>query len=441
MNADDPFAAEPESTFIMPTPGQRTVLGTAQDGGTRVPSGAEATPAVEALAPARGVNPLVAAASPLLNAIFPLRAASTHRDPAALRETLARAVRAFEATAARSGVAPREVLAARYVLCTFLDETAASTPWGGSGAWAGQSLLVMFHKEAWGGEKVFQLMAKLAEDPRANRDLLELLYIVLSLGFEGRYRVIDNGRAQLDQLRERLLGMVQAEHGPHERELSVRWQGVRAGRAMFAQLPTWIVLALAGVAALALYLTLVLDLGRASDPLFVAIHDLRAPTPAPAPPVASAPPSAVPAASPRLAALLESDIRNGLVSVSDLVDRSVVTMRGDGLFQPGSSAVSASFVPLIRRIGDALAKLPGEVLVTGHTDNQPIRSARFPSNWHLSQERAAAVQELLAAQLPPARLKAEGRADTQPVAGHSTPAERAKNRRVEITLYLDKPPA
>ena len=90
------------------------------------------------------------------------------------------------------------MLAARYILCTLLDESASSTPWGGSGAWSSQSLLVHFHNEAWGGEKVFQLMSKLAENVGANRNLLELLYVVLAFGFEGRYRVVNDGKTQLE---------------------------------------------------------------------------------------------------------------------------------------------------------------------------------------------------------------------------------------------------
>src|SRR5690606_30881500 len=105
----------------------------------------------------------------------------------ALRARLVEAVRAFERKAAQAGVEPRKLVAARYVLCTFLDEAATSTPWGGSGAWARQSLLVSFHNETWGGEKVFQLLARLAEDPAGNRDLLELMHVVLALGFEGRF--------------------------------------------------------------------------------------------------------------------------------------------------------------------------------------------------------------------------------------------------------------
>jgi type VI secretion system protein ImpK len=89
---------------------------------------------------------------------------------------------------------------------------------------------------------------------------------------------------------------------------------------------------------------------------------------------------------------------------------------------------------LFERIGTALNQVPGSVLIAGHTDNQPIRSLRFPSNWHLSKDRAASVKAVLAASLKPDRLTAEGRADTEPVADNSAEDGRAKNRRVEITL-------
>jgi type VI secretion system protein ImpK len=91
---------------------------------------------------------------------------------------------------------------------------------------------------------------------------------------------------------------------------------------------------------------------------------------------------------------------------------------------------------LLPRIGDAMKPLGGTVLITGHTDNQPIRTLRYPSNWHLSQDRADAVKNELAKILDPKILKAEGKADAEPVAENDTPAGRAKNRRVELTLLL-----
>ncbi len=67
--------------------------------------------------------------------------------------------------------------------------------------------------------------------------------------------------------------------------------------------------------------------------------------------------------------------------------------------------------------------------------NQPIRSLRYPSNWHLSQDRANAVKNTLGG-IKPDRLRAEGRADTEAVADNGTPEGRSKNRRVEVTLFV-----
>lgn len=428
MSNEDPFASfeSSDGTFVMPSPGHRSA-----HAGTPGPLPFDSAPpmAVEALIAATGVNPVLAAANPLLSSIPWLRASLTHGNPAGLRDSLAESVRAFERRARKSGVEERDVIAARYVLCTFLDETAASTPWGGSGVWGKQSLLVMFHNEAWGGEKVFQLMAKLAENPPAHRDLLELLYVVLSLGFEGRYRVIENGHAQLAQLRERLFAMLRKLRPEHERELSPRWKGVEARRSVIARLPAWAVLAVFGVIAIAIYLTLLMNLNMRSDPVFAEIQSLR-----PAVQVPSPPP--VVAATPRLSAFLEPEIKAGLVVVTDFDDRSVITIRGDGFFKPGSATIDERVLPLLVRIGDALNSVRGSVLITGHTDNQPIRSARFPSNWHLSQDRAQAVRSLLEQSVTQNRLKAEGRADSEPVGDNGSAGGRAQNRRVEITLFV-----
>ena len=140
-----------------------------------------------------------------------------------------------------------------------------------------------------------------------------------------------------------------------------------------------------------------------------------------------------------MAGFLEPEIKEGLVAVGDFGDRSIITIKGDGFFDPGSATVADKVLPLLVRIGEALNSVQGAVLITGHTDNQPIRSARFPSNWHLSQERALAVQRLLGASVKPERIKSEGRAESEPVAENSTAAGRAKNRRVEITLFVAKP--
>ena len=91
---------------------------------------------------------------------------------------------------------------------------------------------------------------------------------------------------------------------------------------------------------------------------------------------------------------------------------------------------------LFVRIGDALAQVKGKVEVVGHTDNAPIRTLRFPSNWELSKARAESVTTLLAGRVPRPRIEANGRGETEPVASNDTADGRARNRRVEIVLYV-----
>jgi type VI secretion system protein ImpK len=427
MSTDDPFASlDGEGTILIPKPGGRSTPKPTEPPPTVLAEGS-----VPVVASDSGLNPLLAAANPLLNLVPRLRGLMSHPDPAGLKETLVRHVRQFEVQSKAAGSPPEKVNASRYVLCTMLDETVTSTPWGGSGAWGGHSLLVTFHNETWGGEKFFQLLAKLAENPSGNRDLLELMYVCLGLGFEGRFRVIDNGRSQLEALRERLAQLLRNQRGEYERDLSPHWRGVVSEKnPVFQSLPLWVAGAVAGVLLVGIYFALSISLNQTSDPIFSAIQGIRVKSQTPRQVAPAAP------VSPRLAAFLKPEIDAGLVAVLDEGSRSVVTIRGDGIFDAGSANVSSEVGPLLSRIAKALNAVPGQVLITGHTDSIPIRTARFPSNWHLSVDRAKSVARLLSADVSPTRLSAEGRADGEPVAPNDTPGHRAQNRRVEITLFV-----
>jgi type VI secretion system protein ImpK len=432
MSQDDPFSSpDSDKTVIMPSPGGRPAPSAAASSWPGAGPAAIIRETDEKI-PASGLNPLIAAANPLLNMVPQLRATLQYADPSGLKDFIAQNIKSFEIHARAAGVAPEKVIGARNAQSTLLDETAPSTPWG-SGVWPKHSLLVMFHGEAWGGEKFFLLLSKLAENPRANRDLLEFMYVCLSLGFEGRYRVSENGKAQLESVRERLAQLLDRERGEYERDLSLRWQPTTIKRArVLALLPAWVLGALCGLVMLAGYLTFSFLLNSASDPVFTQIQSIRVKNPLPKP-------VPLPAVEPRLAEFLAKEIREGLVAVRDEDGNSIVTLRGDGLFAPGSAAISPRFVPVLVRIAHALNSVPGQVKITGHTDDQPIRSVRFPSNWHLSQERAHSVKQILIENgTLPGRLTAEGRADAEPVASNDSAEGRARNRRVEITLYAPR---
>jgi len=423
----DPFAAfESERTVIKPKP--RTPAGSAPAAPAPAPFVPATDPAPAEIGELGLLNPLVSAAGKLLVLTAKLRNLAQPPNVPALRASTAEAVNQFDQNARRAGVSNESVLAARYVLCTALDEAVANTPWGVQAGWNKQSLLVQFHNETWGGEKVFQLLAKLAQDVPTHRQLLELIYSVLALGFEGRYRVVDNGRAQLDAVRQRLADLIAKDRPPVEAELSPHWRGQGAGTVRLREsLPLWVFAAGFALLLALAWFGLRLALNHRSDTTYAAVSSLRVPN------IQIAPPAA-PAKAPRLARFLEPEIRQGLVTVTDEADRSVVRLRGDSFFGSGSAEPMAASLPVLRRIGQALAEVKGEVLITGHSDNQPIRSLRYPSNWHLSAARADAVKGALTTLVEPARMRADGKADAEPVAPNDTPANRARNRRVEVVL-------
>ena len=375
-----------------------------------------------------GLNPLTTAATTLLALVGTLRDSAHHPDPTNLFQHIGHELREFEGAARSQGESPDAVLAARYLLCTVLDETVLNTPWGSQSVWATQTLLSAFHNEAWGGEKFFQLLERLLQEPGRNLHLLELMYLCLALGFEGKYRIKDRGRADLDRLQDNLYQTIRMQRGEFEPTLSPRWQGVQDKRSRLAQyVPLWVVAAVsAGVLGLA-YLGFLVATNRATEPVLASITALGGEVVAA--PVKIAPPAA------DLRQYLQAEIRDGSLAVADGPQGQVVTMAGDGLFSSGRADVRDERVPLLLAIADALNKVPGRVHITGHTDSVPMSVfGRYKTNWDLSQARAEGVLQILSTRVAQDRLDAEGLADTKPIADNGSAEGRARNRRVEITL-------
>jgi type VI secretion system protein ImpK len=204
-------------------------------------------------APRNPEDILVAAASPLLIVVAHLRNAAQQADVAALRKEMAEQLRVFEERALRFGGRVGDVSAARYALSSLVDEAVMTTPWGSASAWSTNSLLLEFHTETWGGEKVFAMVDRVRAEPQKYLALLKLLDACLLLGFEGKYRVIDNGREQLAELRADL-GRLLRRHGQQpQRDLSSAWQGMSPTRRLRTYLPLWVAFAIAGAIILSSY--------------------------------------------------------------------------------------------------------------------------------------------------------------------------------------------
>lgn len=477
MSDDDPFAEpnDTDRTVIKPNPGGRrpaapmpTPQPTAQPAAEQAPTAASEPaldafgipgPAPDPVADSRpkaqqqaevelvltGMNRLNACAAPLFSLISRIRNRAQHMDADKLRSSVVSEVRAFENRALQAGIPAQTVKAARYALCATLDDVVLNTPWGGQSSWGLQSMVGTFHRETVGGDRFFDLLARLQKDSGNNIDMLEFLYMCLSLGFEGRLRVEQGGTDKHLRIRAGLATIIRNQRGAVERDLSPHWKGVdKPYRALSAWKPVWIALAVTGILLISEFASLSYLLSNRTENLIgqlsvieagpVAELERRAPPPPPPPPI---PTQEIQIE--KVVTFLEPEITEGLVNVFGKGNTLVIRIAGSGMFGSGSDSLVERFRVPIERVAQALNDEPGKIIIVGHSDNVPIRSSRFPSNMFLSLARAKAVMDKMASAIDDdSRLSAEGRADAEPIADNGTREGRAKNRRIEVVLIQEQ---
>ena len=448
--SDNPFSEPDDSdrTVIRPVPGGRRAVPAPQPAPspafrdmptptpirTAVPISAEGAETISF-----GLNPLIVAAAPLLQLLGRLRNTYSQPDPADLRERAIQQIRTFEQASRDSGVPMDQLRPAHYALCASLDDVVLNTPWGSTGAWAARSLVSTFHQEVRSGERFFDLLTQLRQNPGTFLPVLELMYLCLSLGFQGRYRLSPRGPGELDRLREDLYTIIVRQRQAADPALSPHWQGVPAPyRPARFVVPTWVM----GAAALAvigvLFIWFSTGLNAASDDVFAQLlgaplaHMPQIARPAPVRP--PPPPPKAPPPDP-LYVFLKPEIDQGLVTVLGDHAMPIVRIRNAGMFASGSATVAPSYYRLLQRIGEALRAEKGPVTVDGYTDNQPIHTVQFPSNFQLSTARAEAARAIIVGALgDPGRVAAQGHADADPVSANTTTEGRDQNRRIEVVL-------
>lgn len=200
------------------------------------------------------LNPLVDAASSLLGMVVRVRQLDALDDLERLYTQVVDEVSAIEIELTEQGYDRPTLLAYRYVLCSFIDEAVMGTSWGHQSKWAEHSLLTRFHNETWGGEKVFSILARLQQEPQRYRDMLAFIYLCLCLGFEGRYRVMPQGREEYENVVRALGDQLAALGEPPDDLLTQPLDNVVQGHRRHGQgLPVWAVFTLFGVVMVAIY--------------------------------------------------------------------------------------------------------------------------------------------------------------------------------------------
>lgn len=139
--------------------------------------------------------------------------------------------------------------------------------------------------------------------------------------------------------------------------------------------------------------------------------------------------------------LLSQDIGAGKLQLEQDRRRIIIRVEEKGSFPSGSADMTADFEDMLDKIASVLSRMPGDITIEGHTDNIPINTPRFASNWDLSAARASSVANALlhSQTVSPDRLRVQGYAETRPRASNDFPETRAINRRVEIIVDLSGP--
>lgn len=397
-----------------------------------------------------GVNPLVNSAAELLELAVYLRGQTVPIEINGLRDKVLALIRTFERTALSAGEQQKVVTVARYAISATIDDVILSSPWGYDAGWQRKTLVSELHGEVYGGDKFFELLDTAQRDPARFKTLIELMYVCLSLGFQGRYR---REKALLGELEGKRAGVyreIDNLRGGITDRLSVRWLGEETTRkTLGSMLPTWLIGALGAAAAALLFFGATLLVNSSSSTAVEAANTLpplstpaiiRPEKPEYEPPPVYEPPAVVEERV-IIQQFLEPEIADGLVEEprtvgsATLIRMRTVANDGKALFASAKADVQPRYFEAIERVAKALNSRGGAIMVIGYSDNIPIRTARFPSNFELSLARATAVSNMMQPFLDdPTRLRPEGRGARDPIADNATPAGRALNRRIEILL-------
>lgn len=170
--------------------------------------------------PKAGLNPLVDSAGYLFSIVGRLKLIKSYRHLNTLHKELVSEINLFQDSAKSHGYSSEYILVSRYALCATLDDVITNTTWGSQGQWDNYSMLSTFNQESAQQERFFIILERLIKDPNLYIDLMEFMYLCLSLGFKGSYRSTEFSNTQLEQICNALYKRIRAHHGDCSRVLS-----------------------------------------------------------------------------------------------------------------------------------------------------------------------------------------------------------------------------
>ncbi len=168
----------------------------------------------------QSINPLVAAATTITTLSTKLRQANHYSDVTQLRSQLIQEVQAFETNSRQQHYRRDTLLVARYLLCCCIDEAILSTAWGQQQNWQDYSLLAQFHEDQLGTNRFIEILEQINQDADIDIDLLELIYVILSLGFHGKHFEEAQTDSKIEMIIDNLYQKIRLQRGDFDKRLT-----------------------------------------------------------------------------------------------------------------------------------------------------------------------------------------------------------------------------
>jgi type VI secretion system protein ImpK len=210
-------------------------------------------------------NPFISASSPLFKLVLELHDENTTKDVNEVREEFVGKINLYNESASKYGIDESEILVTRYILCTFIDELVTTTAFGRNNNWSNNSLLSIFHNETYGGENFFHLLDKFLKTPAKYIHILELMYTCLALGFEGKYRVIDRGQIELNNIKDSLYRQIKIVQGRDPLTFFTNQEPAKEKYRLFNKVSYWVLFSSILILLIIIYSSLTFSLHKQDD--------------------------------------------------------------------------------------------------------------------------------------------------------------------------------
>lgn len=439
MSGDDPFGLDNDAGRTRIRPVRRSAQ-------AEQPAAARGAPVRTTRA---SDNPLVNAYAALLGLAPELERATAPENPDVLRTRLHDTLTHARDSAVSAGVPLTRADQGAWFVAALLDDIALNTPWGGNSGWPRMPLVVSMYGNVDAGERFFDLAEDLIRFPERDPDLMELVFLCLSLGFRGKFRRDGGqGEAAIARMRGQISRLLR-DRDAAEAPLAPHWKGVEAEDEQKRFIvPIWSIGLMALAVVLALYMALGIKLSNRGEQLFTLAGVLPPPERAEIfrPVIESVETPQLTADPlvfellPLFAAAAPEDRVSALTGRED-VSIAVVVVQGTApeVFRSAKADLNPEYTALVNSMAAVILEnidFIGSIRVVGHTDSVQVRTSNpFKSNQGLSEGRAQTIANMLvAAGVPAGLVTSEGKAATDPIGDNATREGRARNRRVELIL-------